>query len=76
MDDVHGAHRTTGVVEHPFGVVAERIGVQRGPDLRVLAQLRDDVLKDPVGVVAVLGDSLLGNRMQLRLVKDVEGTLS
>lgn len=66
MNDVHGAHGTTGVVKNPFLVAVEMRA--RG----LLLQLGDDKVDDGARVVAVGGDGALRQFVQVRRVEDVE----
>lgn len=68
MDDVHGAHGTPGIVEHPLLV---RIDVARHAGLAV--QLVDDVLDDGARVIAVQLNAALAYLLELVEVEDIEG---
>lgn len=68
MDDVHGTHGTTSVVEHPLLIV-----VDVGRDLAAVVQLVDDVLDNSLGVVAVGSDGALGHIMEVIGIENVEG---
>ena len=68
MDDIHGAHGTAGVVEHPLLIVVD-VGGGLGP----VRQLVDNVLDDGAGVVAVGLDAALGQVVEVVRLEDVEG---
>lgn len=68
MDDVHATHGTAGIVKNPFLLNADVLG-----RLGAGAQLVDNVAYNGARVVAVLGDGLGGQLVQVLVVKDVEG---
>lgn len=70
MDEVHAAHGTAGIVEHPLVGVVVAVGVDV---LRVpLGELPHDVIDDGARVVAVGPYAALGEVVQLVHLEDVE----
>lgn len=70
MDQIHAAHGTAGIVEHPLVrvVVSVRVNVARVS----LSKLAHDVIDDGAGVVAVGRNAALGELVQLVHLEDVE----
>lgn len=66
MDDVHSAHGTACIVEHPFFILVQ-VG---GSDL--LLELGNNVVNNGTGVIAVRLDSALGELVQMLVIEDVE----
>lgn len=66
MDDVHGAHRTTSIVENPFLLVAQVLGAD------LLLHLGNDEFDDRARVIAVGLDCALREVVQVLWVEDVE----
>lgn len=66
MDDVHGTHRTTGVVKHPFLLGAQVLRAH------LLLQLGDNEVDHGTGVIAVFLDRALREIVQMLRVEDVE----
>lgn len=64
--------RTASVVKHPLVRVMERVRVQCRPHLWVLAKFGQNLFENQFSIVAVVGNSILCNGMQFRLVKYVE----
>lgn len=68
VDDVHGTHGTTSVVEHPLLIV-----VHVRSNAVALVQLVDDVLDNSLSIVAVSADGALGQIVKVLGIEDVEG---
>lgn len=68
VDDVHGTHGTTSVVEHPLLIV-----VDVGRNAVALVQLVDNVLDNGLGVAAMGADGALGQIVKVLGIEDVEG---
>ena len=66
MDDVHSAHGTTSIVEHPLLLLVQ-VG---GSDL--LLELGNDVVDNGTGIITVSLDSALGELVQMLVIEDVE----
>ena len=66
MDNVHGAHRTTGIVKHPLLLGAQILR----PNL--LLQLGHDIIDDGASIITVSFDGALREIVQMLRVKDVE----
>jgi hypothetical protein len=66
MDNVHGTHGTTGIVEDVLYVQVDIVGV-------LLVQLRGNVADNAPRVVAMGRDSALGQVVEVLLVKNVKG---
>lgn len=66
MNDVHGAHCTTGIVENPLFVEVQVLAGQ------FLVQFLDDVVDHGTGIVSMGGNGTLGQVMQMRRLEDVE----
>lgn len=66
MDDVHGTHRTTGIVEHPLLLEVQVLSADLG------LELGDDEVDDGVGVIAMGLDGALRQVVQVVRVEDVE----
>jgi hypothetical protein len=67
MDDIHGAHSTAGVIEHPFLLEIDEVFHSWA-----LSQLVDNVLNDRPGVVTVGSNTALGEIVEMVRLKDVE----
>lgn len=65
VDDVHAAHASAGIVEHPLLV---EINVARVHAV----QLRDDEVHDGLGIVAMLGNGAFREVVEMVLVEDEE----
>jgi len=72
MNDVHRAHGTTSVVEHPLVVVPKRMFVQCGANFWVFPKLRHDLIKNEVSCITVLRNSSSRNIMQLGLIEYIK----
>ena len=72
MNDVHRAHGTTSVVEHPLVVVPKRMLVQCGANFWVFPKLRHDLIKNEVSCITVLRNSSSRNIMQLGLIEYIK----
>ena len=66
MDNVHGTHGTTCIVENPFFIQID-VGASGA-----LTQLSHNLGDDCTCVVAVVGDGALGQIVQMVLVENVE----
>lgn len=66
MDNVHGTHSTTGIVENPFLFLVHELAGH------LLVQLRDDVIDNRASVISVSCNGALGDIMQLTGFEDVE----
>jgi len=66
MNDVHGTHSTTSIVENPFLVLVQ---VVTG---NLLVQLGDNEVDHRTGVVAMSLNSALGEIVQVFGIEDVE----
>lgn len=66
MNDVHGTHSTTGIVENPFLVLVEVVSGD------LLVQLGDNEVHHRTGVIAMSLDGALGEVVQLFGIEDVE----
>jgi hypothetical protein len=67
MDDIHGAHSTAGVIEHPFLLEIDEV-----LHSRALSQLVDNVLNDRPGVVTMGSNTALREIVEMVRLKDVE----
>ena len=67
VDNVHGTHGTTSVVEHPLLIV-----VDVGSNALALVQLVDNVLDNGLGIVAVGADGALLEIVKVLGVENVE----
>ena len=68
VDNVHGTHRTTGIVEYPFLVMVD-IALDAG----LVTKLMYNVVDDGPGVVPVDLNSLFGELVKLLRVEYVKG---
>lgn len=66
MDNVHGTHRTTGIVKHPFLLGAQVLRAN------LLLQLGDDEVDNRASVFAMGLDRALREIVQVLGVEDVE----
>lgn len=66
MDDVHGTHRTAGIVKHPLLLGAQILRAH------LLLQLGHDVVDDGASVLAVSLDRALRQVVKVVRVEDVE----
>jgi len=66
MNDIHSAHGTTCIVEHPFFVQIDMLG-------RDLIQVVDNILDDGRGIIAMGLERPERELMQLIGLKDVKG---
>lgn len=66
MNDVHGTHGATGIIENPL-LLEVHVGLGRGG-----LKVRHDIGDNGAGVVAMLGDSTLRESVQLSRVENVE----
>lgn len=66
VDDVHGTHGATGVVEYPLLLGAQVLG------LNLLLQLGNNEVDDGAGVLSVSLDRALRQIVQVLRVEDVE----
>jgi len=67
MNDIHSTHCTTGIVKNPLF-----IGVDVRLQLVLAGQLINDIFDDGAGVIAVGGNTALGEVMEMVQVEDVE----
>lgn len=67
MNDIHRPHRPSGIIKHPL-----LGGTQIRTDLLILFQQRDDIRHNARGVVSMVRNRGLGNRMQLSRGEDVK----
>lgn len=66
VDNVHGAHGATGVVEHPLLLGAQVVGAD------LLLQLGNNEVDDGTSVLAVGANGALRHIVQVFRVEDVE----
>lgn len=66
VDDVHRAHGTAGIVEHPLLLEVQVVGAN------LLLQLSDNEVHDGVGILAMSLDGALGELVQILRVENVE----
>lgn len=63
---------TTGIVEHPLVFILDAARVEVPADLVIGVKPRENVIKERLGRVVVLRQSLPGQRVELGRLKDVE----
>jgi len=66
MDNVHGTHSATSVVENPFLFLVHELA------RNLLVQLRDDVVDNRASVISMSSNGALGEIVQLAGFEDVE----